>query len=51
VGEFAIGQGVTRFEDPRLLKGGGRYLDDIVLARMAVVTHSRVKQDFAAAAH
>jgi carbon-monoxide dehydrogenase large subunit len=36
VGEFAVGQGVARFEDPRLLKGGGRYLDDIVLPRMAV---------------
>ena len=36
VGEFAIGQGVARFEDPRLLKGGGRYVDDIVLPRMVV---------------
>src|ERR1043165_405032 len=36
VGEFAIGRGVTRFEDPRLLKGGGRYVDDIALPRMAV---------------
>ena len=35
MGEFAIGQGVARFEDPRLLKGGGRYVDDIVLPRMA----------------
>src|SRR3954470_12367633 len=35
VGEFAVGQGVTRFEDPRLLRGGGRYVDDIVLPRMA----------------
>jgi carbon-monoxide dehydrogenase large subunit len=35
VGEFAIGQGIARFEDPRLLRGGGRYLDDIVLPRMA----------------
>jgi len=35
VGEFAVGQGVTRFEDPRLLKGGGRYVDDVVLPRMA----------------
>src|SRR6476619_3770158 len=34
VGEFAVGQGVTRFEDPRLLRGGGRYVDDIVLPRM-----------------
>jgi carbon-monoxide dehydrogenase large subunit len=36
VGEFAVGQGVTRFEDPRLLKGGGRYVDDIALPRMAI---------------
>ena len=36
MGEFAIGQGVTRFEDPRLLRGGGRYLDDIVLPGMAI---------------
>src|SRR4026208_1783972 len=36
VGEFAIGQGVARFEDPRLLRGGGRYVDDIVLPRMAM---------------
>jgi aerobic carbon-monoxide dehydrogenase large subunit len=36
VGEFAVGQGVTRFEDPRLLKGGGRYVDDILLPRMAL---------------
>ncbi|MGB9367092.1 MAG: xanthine dehydrogenase family protein molybdopterin-binding subunit [Xanthobacteraceae bacterium] len=36
MGEFAVGQGVTRFEDPRLLKGGGRYIDDIVLPRMAI---------------
>jgi carbon-monoxide dehydrogenase large subunit len=35
MGEFAIGQSVTRFEDPRLLKGGGRYVDDIVLPGMA----------------
>jgi carbon-monoxide dehydrogenase large subunit len=36
VGEFAVGQGVARFEDPRLLRGGGRYVDDIVLPRMAI---------------
>jgi carbon-monoxide dehydrogenase large subunit len=29
MGEFAIGQGVPRFEDPRLLRGGGRYVDDL----------------------
>ena len=31
MGEFAIGQGVSRFEDPRLIQGGGRYTDDIKL--------------------
>ena len=35
MGEFAIGQSVSRFEDPRLLKGGGRYVDDMVLPGMA----------------
>jgi carbon-monoxide dehydrogenase large subunit len=31
---YAIGQGVPRVEDPRLLRGGGRYVDDIVFPRM-----------------
>jgi carbon-monoxide dehydrogenase large subunit len=35
MGEFALGQSVARFEDPRLLRGGGRYLDDVVLPGMA----------------
>ncbi len=35
MGEFAIGQPVSRFEDPRLLKGGGRYVGDMVLPGMA----------------
>src|ERR1700758_4501586 len=34
MGEFAIGQSVARFEDPRLLRGGGRYVGDIVLPGM-----------------
>src|SRR3954453_17408946 len=34
MGEFALGQPVPRFEDPRLLRGGGRYVDDMVLRRM-----------------
>jgi carbon-monoxide dehydrogenase large subunit len=33
MGEFALGQPVSRFEDPRLLRGGGRYVDDMVLPR------------------
>ena len=35
MGEFAIGQHVTRFEDPRLIQGGGCYTDDIQLPGMA----------------
>jgi carbon-monoxide dehydrogenase large subunit len=34
MGEYALGQGIPRSEDPRLLKGLGRYIDDIVLPRM-----------------
>lgn len=34
-GEFAIGQAVSRFEDPRLLRGGGRFVDDIAVPGMA----------------
>jgi carbon-monoxide dehydrogenase large subunit len=33
--EFAIGQGVSRFEDPRLVRGSGRYVDDVHLPGMA----------------
>ncbi len=35
MGEFAVGQGVSRFEDPRLVRGGGRYVDDIKLPGIA----------------
>ncbi|HEY2529346.1 MAG TPA: xanthine dehydrogenase family protein molybdopterin-binding subunit [Xanthobacteraceae bacterium] len=35
MGEFAIGQPVPRFEDPRLLKGGGRYVADMAFPAMA----------------
>jgi carbon-monoxide dehydrogenase large subunit len=35
MGEFAIGQSVPRFEDPRLLKGGGRYVADMTFPGMA----------------
>src|ERR1700751_4611369 len=35
MGEFSLGQAVPRCEDPRLLRGGGRYVDDMVLPRMA----------------
>ncbi len=50
MGEFAIGQGVSRFEDPRLVRGAGHYVDDIKLPGMAhgVVlrsphAHARIK--------
>lgn len=29
MGDYALGQPVPRFEDPRLIQGGGRYVDDI----------------------
>ncbi len=35
MGEFALGQSVPRFEDPRLLRGGGRYADDITMPATA----------------
>ncbi len=35
MGKFAIGQPVPRTEDPRLLRGEGRFMDDEVLIRMA----------------
>ncbi len=35
MGEFAIGQPVSRLEDPRLLKGLGRYIDDLNLPGQA----------------
>src|SRR5919206_803295 len=31
---IAVGQSVPRFEDLRLVRGGGRYVDDIVLPGM-----------------
>ena len=38
MGEFGIGQSVSRFEDPRLLQGGGRYIDDVNLPGQAHAT-------------
>jgi aerobic carbon-monoxide dehydrogenase large subunit len=35
MGEFALGQPVPRFEDPRLIRGGGRYVDDVQLPHTA----------------
>ena len=34
MGEYALGQSVPRSEDPRLLRGGGRYIDDMKLRNM-----------------
>src|SRR6202045_97634 len=34
MGEFAVGQSVPRYEDLRLVRGSGRYVDDIVLPGM-----------------
>lgn len=35
MGEYALGQSVPRFEDSRLLRGGGQYVADVTLPRMA----------------
>ncbi len=35
MGEFAIGQGVPRFEDPRLVRGQGYFIDDVAYPGMA----------------
>jgi aerobic carbon-monoxide dehydrogenase large subunit len=50
MGEFALGQPVPRFEDPRLIRGGGRYVDDLNLPRTAYSyvlrsphAHARIK--------
>ncbi|OFZ88239.1 MAG: hypothetical protein A2W21_02240 [Betaproteobacteria bacterium RBG_16_66_20] len=38
---FGIGQPVSRFEDPRLLRGEGRYINDLVLPGMAHLAYVR----------
>jgi carbon-monoxide dehydrogenase large subunit len=57
MGEFALGQPVSRFEDQRLLTGGGRYIDDFKLPHMAHAVvlrsphaHARIRSIDAAAA-
>jgi aerobic carbon-monoxide dehydrogenase large subunit len=57
MGEFGIGQGVPRFEDPRLVRGEGRYVGDIALPGMAFGTvlrsphaHARIRAIDVAAA-
>ncbi|MCY4551776.1 MAG: xanthine dehydrogenase family protein molybdopterin-binding subunit [Defluviicoccus sp.] len=57
MGEFAIGQPVSRLEDPRLLKGLGRYVDDLDLPGQAYAfilrsphAHARIRAIDASAA-
>ena len=38
---YAVGQGVPRSEDPRLLRGGGRYTDDVSLPGQAYANFVR----------
>ena len=33
MGQYSVGQSVSRLEDPRLLRGQGKYLDDLRLDR------------------
>src|SRR5471030_2182556 len=41
MGQFGIGQPVTRLEDPRLLKGQGRYVNDVNLPRQTYLVYVR----------
>src|SRR5207244_8872549 len=50
MGQFGIGQGIKRFEDARLLRGEGRYLDDVTLPGQAhavlvrsIHAHARIR--------
>lgn len=50
MGDFSVGQSVTRTEDPRLLKGLGRFIEDINLAGQVYATivrsphaHARIR--------
>jgi len=50
MGEFGIGQGIKRVEDVRLLRGKGRYLDDVNVPGQAhavilrsVHAHARIR--------
>jgi carbon-monoxide dehydrogenase large subunit len=57
MGEFGIGQPLSRFEDKRLLRGAGRFIDDVALPRQGYAyilrsphAHARiVRLDLAAA--
>ena len=57
MGEYGIGQGIKRVEDVRLLRGRGRYLDDVNVAGQthAVIlrslhAHARIRAIDSAAA-
>ena len=41
MGQFGIGQPVTRLEDPRLLRGQGRYINDVNLPGQAYLVYVR----------
>ncbi|MEI6721250.1 MAG: xanthine dehydrogenase family protein molybdopterin-binding subunit [Betaproteobacteria bacterium] len=41
MGQFGIGQPVSRFEDPRLLRGQGRYINDLNLPGQACLVYVR----------
>src|SRR6476646_2101955 len=39
--KFGIGQAVPRFEDPRLLRGEGRFVNDLAMPGMAHIAYVR----------
>src|SRR5512139_97157 len=39
--KYGVGQSVSRFEDPRLLRGEGRYVNDLALPGMAHLAYVR----------
>src|SRR5215212_6430093 len=41
MGQYGIGQPVSRFEDPRLLRGQGRYINDVNLPGQAYLVYVR----------
>ena len=41
MGQFGIGQPVSRYEDPRLLRGQGRYVNDLNLPGQAYLVYVR----------
>ena len=57
MGQFGVGQAISRFEDPRLLRGGGRFINDVNLPGQAHVVvvrsihaHARIRAIDTAAA-